>query len=70
MTGFAAAEEIEKYIGGIFMDALNDEELGPKLAPTGLVRRIHCKRRTVTSPLRDWRIASDHVAHITCIMPP
>lgn len=35
--GFANSAEVTKYIGGIFEAAFNDEEIGPKLAGTGLV---------------------------------
>jgi hypothetical protein len=42
MTGFASADEMHHYIGGIFEDALADDDLGGKLAGTGLVLRMHC----------------------------
>ncbi|OBC05147.1 sterol carrier protein [Gordonia sp. 852002-50816_SCH5313054-c] len=32
---FANADEVEKYLGGIFQDAFADPELGPKLRATG-----------------------------------
>ncbi|MFE9322403.1 MULTISPECIES: SCP2 sterol-binding domain-containing protein [unclassified Nocardia] len=33
--GFANADEVVKYLGGIFEDAFADPELGPKLRATG-----------------------------------
>ncbi|MGQ4618578.1 SCP2 sterol-binding domain-containing protein [Nocardia sp. R7R-8] len=33
--GFADADEVVKYLGGIFEDAFADPELGPKLRATG-----------------------------------
>ncbi|WP_213574086.1 SCP2 sterol-binding domain-containing protein [Rhodococcus sp. USK13] len=33
--GFANADEVEKYLGGIFEEAFRDPELGPKLKATG-----------------------------------
>lgn len=35
--GFKNSEEVTKYIGGIFEDAFEDPEIGPKLVDTGLV---------------------------------
>ncbi len=35
--GFKSSEEVTKYIGGIFENAFNDPEIGPKLVETGLV---------------------------------
>jgi putative sterol carrier protein len=34
---FNNSEEVTKYIGGIFEDAFEDPEIGPKLTDTGLV---------------------------------
>ncbi|RNL62759.1 sterol carrier protein [Nocardioides marmoriginsengisoli] len=34
--GFADADEVEKYLGGIFAEALADQEIGPKLRATGI----------------------------------
>lgn len=34
--GFENADEVQKYLGGIFEEALRDENLGPKLRATGL----------------------------------
>lgn len=34
--GFASADEVERYLGGIFRDALEDADLGPKLRSTGI----------------------------------
>jgi putative sterol carrier protein len=35
--GFNNSEEVTKYIGGIFEEAFEDPEIGPKLVDTGLV---------------------------------
>jgi putative sterol carrier protein len=35
--GFNNSEEVSKYIGGIFENAFDDPEIGPKLVDTGLV---------------------------------
>ena len=35
--GFNNSEEVNKYIGGIFENAFDDPEIGPKLVDTGLV---------------------------------
>jgi len=35
--GFKNSEEVNKYIGGIFENAFDDPEIGPKLVDTGLV---------------------------------
>lgn len=35
--GFASADEVCFYIGGIFETAFADDEIGPKLAGTGIV---------------------------------
>ena len=35
--GFNNSEEVTKYIGGIFENAFEDPEIGPKLVETGLV---------------------------------
>jgi SCP-2 sterol transfer family protein len=35
--GFNNSEEASKYIGGIFEDAFEDPEIGPKLVDTGLI---------------------------------
>ncbi len=35
--GFNNSEEVNKYIGGIFENAFDDPEIGPKLVGTGLV---------------------------------
>jgi hypothetical protein len=42
MPAFASAEEMHRYVGSVFEDALADPELGDKLAATGLVLRVHC----------------------------
>ncbi|WP_019876106.1 SCP2 sterol-binding domain-containing protein [Sporichthya polymorpha] len=42
MPGFASAEEMHRYIGSVFEDALADPDLGDKMAATGLVLRVHC----------------------------
>ena len=40
MAGFRDEDELHRYVGGIFEQALADPELGPKLAGTGLVLRV------------------------------
>jgi hypothetical protein len=35
--GFSNSAEVAKYIGGIFVTAFEDPEIGPKLVDTGLV---------------------------------
>ncbi|GAA0615886.1 hypothetical protein GCM10009547_17330 [Sporichthya brevicatena] len=42
MPGFASADEMHRYIGSVFEDALADPDLGDKMAATGLVLRVHC----------------------------
>ena len=37
MTAFTSEDELRRYVGGIFEQALADPELGPKLQATGLV---------------------------------
>ncbi|AIJ24660.1 MULTISPECIES: SCP2 sterol-binding domain-containing protein [Amycolatopsis methanolica group] len=41
MAGFATVDEVNTYIGGIFERALQDENIGPKLAATGMVLRMN-----------------------------
>ena len=45
MGGFTTVEEVNRYIGGIFEKALQDESIGPKLAATGI-----CLRMNFTDP--------------------
>jgi len=40
MAGFANAEDLRRYIGGIFETALRSPEIGPKLRDTGLVLKV------------------------------
>lgn len=40
MASFADEDEVYRYIGGIFETAFTDEEIGPKLAGTGIVVRF------------------------------
>lgn len=40
MPVFADADELYKYIGGIFDEAVADPEIGPKFAASGVVLRI------------------------------
>ncbi|MFD0926173.1 SCP2 sterol-binding domain-containing protein [Williamsia deligens] len=40
--GFSTAEEVRRYIGGIFETAFADPELGPKLAAVGIVLAVEC----------------------------
>lgn len=35
--GFKDAAEVRKYLGGVFEQAFNDPEIGPKLRDTGIV---------------------------------
>lgn len=41
MPGFSTVEEVNKYIGGIFEKALEDESIGPKLVATGMSLRMN-----------------------------
>ncbi|WP_299573530.1 SCP2 sterol-binding domain-containing protein [uncultured Williamsia sp.] len=41
-AGFATAEEVRRYIGGIFEAAFADPELGPRLAAVGIVLAVEC----------------------------
>ncbi|WP_240437593.1 SCP2 sterol-binding domain-containing protein [Sciscionella marina] len=40
IVSFSDDEEVRRYIGGIFETAFKDEEIGPKLADTGLVLKF------------------------------
>ncbi|GAB2960141.1 SCP2 sterol-binding domain-containing protein [Amycolatopsis acidiphila] len=40
MPGFTTVDEVNKYIGGIFEKALQDEGIGPKLVATGMTLRM------------------------------
>lgn len=40
MAGFGDEDELRRYVGGIFEQALADPELGGKLGATGLVLRV------------------------------
>ena len=40
MAGFATAEDLRRYIGGIFETALGMPEIGQKLRDTGLVLKV------------------------------
>jgi len=46
--GFADADEVERYLGGIFEEALRDEELGPKLRATGISLKTVYRNPDVT----------------------
>ncbi len=52
MPGFNDEDELRRYVGGIFEQALADPELGAKLGATGLVLRVN-----MTGP--DGRITID-----------
>lgn len=52
MPGFNDEDELRRYVGGIFEQALADPELGGKLGATGLVLRVN-----MTGP--DGRITID-----------
>ena len=34
--GFSNADEVEKYLGGVFLEAFDDPDIGPKLRATGI----------------------------------
>ncbi|WAL67718.1 SCP2 sterol-binding domain-containing protein [Amycolatopsis cynarae] len=38
--GFSSADEVRRYLGGVFETAFADPEIGPKLRDTGLVLRF------------------------------
>jgi hypothetical protein len=38
--GFQNSSEVSRYIGGIFEEAFNDPEIGPRLTATGIVLRF------------------------------
>lgn len=40
MGYFASADEVDKYIGGIFRGAANDPKVGPKMKAAGITMRI------------------------------
>ena len=40
MAGFAAADDLQRYVGGIFTTALGMPGIGQKLRDTGLVLRV------------------------------
>ena len=40
MAPFTGAQDLRRYVGGIFEQALADDELGPKLAGTGVVLKL------------------------------
>ena len=42
MPAFTDEDELHRYVGGIFSDAMADPELAEKLAATGLVFRLVC----------------------------
>lgn len=41
MPMFASSDEVHAYLGGIFEDALSDEQLGPRFAEAGVVLRLN-----------------------------
>lgn len=41
MAYFANAEEVYKYIGGVFLAAADHPEQGPKLAASGITMQLH-----------------------------
>ena len=42
MPGFTDEDELRRYVGGIFEEAMADPALAPELAATGLVFRLAC----------------------------
>lgn len=48
MAYFKEADEVYRYIGGIFEEALQDPELADRLASSGVVLRINCREPTAT----------------------
>lgn len=42
MTAFADAQELELLVGGVFQRAVASEDLGPRLATTGVVLLVRC----------------------------
>lgn len=66
MPGFATVEEVNKYIGGIFEKALRDDEIGPKLAATGMSLRMNFSDpdSVVTVDLANQRILTGADADI------
>ena len=40
MASFASADDLRTYVGGIFEQALRDDQLGPKLRGTGVVLKV------------------------------
>lgn len=61
MPGFASPDDLRRYVGGIFDVALADEELGPKLAGTGLVLAVRTTdpEASVTIDLAGRRVLDD-----------
>jgi SCP-2 sterol transfer family len=47
MTYFDNSEDVYTYIGGIFLDATADPELGPRLAASGVVLKLNCSNPDV-----------------------
>ncbi|NKQ51957.1 SCP2 sterol-binding domain-containing protein [Amycolatopsis sp. K13G38] len=41
MSGFVTVDEVNRYIGGIFEKALQDDKIGPKLIATGMRLRMN-----------------------------
>ncbi|MEW6473471.1 MAG: SCP2 sterol-binding domain-containing protein [Actinomycetota bacterium] len=48
MAYFKDADEVYRYIGGIFEEALQDPELSDRLVTSGVVLRINCREPTAT----------------------
>ena len=38
--GFQTADEVNQYVGGIFVTAFKDPDIGPRLVDTGIVLRV------------------------------
>jgi putative sterol carrier protein len=40
MVAFTSSEDLRRYVGGIFEQALEDDKLGPKLSGTGVTLKL------------------------------
>lgn len=75
MAVFTDADEVYRYIGGIFREADKHPEVGPKLRAAGIVLRLNCSdpQATVTVRLEDpisvIEGASDDTADVTLALP-
>ncbi|MBH0776702.1 SCP2 sterol-binding domain-containing protein [Nocardia bovistercoris] len=69
---FKDADEIRKYIGGIFEAAFEDPEIGPKLVATGVVLAFEFSGPdavlVIDAPARAVRLGAEHLAGSTANM--